>query len=346
MAVKARAEITLTGVSDGATGPRGPAGASGADGADGKMLFCTCSTAAATAAKTTSISGFSLYTGVTVSVKFTYANTASSPTLNVSSSGAKSIRTNGVAYAYWTAGSTVTFTYDGSYWQVCSAAIYANTSTIGNPSGGNVYIDGDSVDIRKGSSVLASFYATDGGSVIKSSNGVLYIEPNGESPIYMRLDGLADDLGVGMHWDGHTASEAVAYVAAHHIRFANSSYIGYLNDWVIEEGTSGIWKYRKWASGIAECWYEISYLANGNKNWGTTINATTNYVSARAYPFTFIELPVVLANCYCDNQQMFTSVSGGTMSTAPLVQAARPGGQLFTASWTIVTTLYAKGRWQ
>lgn len=26
------------------------------------------------------------------------------------------------------------------------------------------------------------------------------------------------------------------------------------NDYIVEEGTSGIWTYRKWASGIAECW--------------------------------------------------------------------------------------------
>lgn len=25
-------------------------------------------------------------------------------------------------------------------------------------------------------------------------------------------------------------------------------------DYVVEQGTSGIWTYRKWASGIAECW--------------------------------------------------------------------------------------------
>ena len=27
-----------------------------------------------------------------------------------------------------------------------------------------------------------------------------------------------------------------------------------INDYVVETGTSGIWTYRKWNSGIAECW--------------------------------------------------------------------------------------------
>ena len=103
----------------GATGPQGP---SGAAGKDGKMLYSTSSTTAATTAKVATISpttSFSLYTGATVSVYFTYANTAASPTLNVNSTGAKPIYVYGAVITsvyYWSAKSTVQFTYDGSHW--------------------------------------------------------------------------------------------------------------------------------------------------------------------------------------------------------------------------------------
>ena len=30
-------------------------------------------------------------------------------------------------------------------------------------------------------------------------------------------------------------------------------------DYIVEEGTSGIWTYRKWASGVAECWANQSF---------------------------------------------------------------------------------------
>ena len=30
--------------------------------------------------------------------------------------------------------------------------------------------------------------------------------------------------------------------------------LGLIADYVVEQGTSGIWTYRKWNSGIAECW--------------------------------------------------------------------------------------------
>lgn len=41
-----------------------------------------------------------------------------------------------------------------------------------------------------------------------------------------------------------------------------------LADYVVEQGTDGIWTYRKWNSGIAECWGQTSvasrqYAANG-----------------------------------------------------------------------------------
>ena len=51
-----------------------------------------CATAAATGAKTVNISGFVLYTGVTVKVMFTNGNSNNAPTLNVNSTGAKNIK--------------------------------------------------------------------------------------------------------------------------------------------------------------------------------------------------------------------------------------------------------------
>ncbi len=92
----------------------------------GKVFYGTCSTAAATAAKTTSITGFTtadLVTGTVVIVKFTYANTNSAPTLNVSSTGAKNIKAYGTTAVGnaadingWYANSCVAFVYDGTYW--------------------------------------------------------------------------------------------------------------------------------------------------------------------------------------------------------------------------------------
>ena len=143
----------------GATGPQGPAGSNGSNGKDGTMLYATSGTAAATAAKTASLAAgtLTLSAGVSVTVKFTNANTAVNPTLNVANTGAKAVYTNGVRYAYWSAGQSVVFTYDGTNWQVASTPVYANTVTVGNSAGRNILIDSDSIDIRNGSTVMTTF---------------------------------------------------------------------------------------------------------------------------------------------------------------------------------------------
>ena len=82
-----------------------------------------CTTAAGTVAKTVSITGFKLVTGATIFVKFKEKNTATNPTLNVSSTGAKRIYRWGTTSAGttdstngWTAGAVLALTYDGTGW--------------------------------------------------------------------------------------------------------------------------------------------------------------------------------------------------------------------------------------
>ncbi|WP_294522895.1 hypothetical protein [uncultured Pseudoflavonifractor sp.] len=82
--------------------------------------YGTCSTPGATVAKTVALSSFSLNTGAVVGVRFSYANTAANPTLNVNSTGAKSIynfQTNtNIKPGDIAAGMTAFFTYNGAQW--------------------------------------------------------------------------------------------------------------------------------------------------------------------------------------------------------------------------------------
>ena len=143
----------------GPQGPQGPQGQTGTAGKDGQMLYATCDTAAGTVAKVASLAAgtLSLKAGATVAIKFTYANTASSPTLNIAGTGTTAMYIQGVRDVYWTDGATVTFTYDGANWRVASEPVYAPTATIGNAAGFNVYVDGTSVQVRRGSEELAIF---------------------------------------------------------------------------------------------------------------------------------------------------------------------------------------------
>lgn len=145
----------------GPQGPTGPQGQTGAAGKDGQMLYATCNTAAGTVAKVASLAAgsLSLKAGATVAIKFTYANTASSPTLNIAGTGAKAMYIQGVRDVYWNAGATVSFTYDGTNWRVSSEPVYASSAIIGNPSGFNICMDGSVIYMRNGTTVLAAFGA-------------------------------------------------------------------------------------------------------------------------------------------------------------------------------------------
>lgn len=82
--------------------------------------YGTCSTAAATVAKTVSLNNFTLVKGARVAVKFTVTNTASSPTLNVNSTGAKPIyyRGSAISAGYLAANRTYEFVYDGTQYDL------------------------------------------------------------------------------------------------------------------------------------------------------------------------------------------------------------------------------------
>jgi hypothetical protein len=82
--------------------------------------FSECSTAAATAAKVVTLSGFVLASGARITIKFTVTNTAASPTLNVNGTGAKSIMYRGAAISagYLAANRVYEFIYDGTNWEL------------------------------------------------------------------------------------------------------------------------------------------------------------------------------------------------------------------------------------
>lgn len=101
----------------------------------GSTVYGECNTAATTAAKTVDMTGFILIKGATIYVKFTNANTASSPTLNVQGTGAKPIIQNNFTTMYWPANTLIGLTYDGTNWVTNNLIDYNNFLQI-KPKGG------------------------------------------------------------------------------------------------------------------------------------------------------------------------------------------------------------------
>jgi len=121
------------------------------EGDSTRIFRATCATAAATAAKVatlqTSDRNFSLTAGVRVAVTFQYGNSATTPTLNVNSTGAKNIVVssevnnittgNGTTFNTWGAYETIIFTYNGSYWKNNSGSGLALYNTYALASSNN-----------------------------------------------------------------------------------------------------------------------------------------------------------------------------------------------------------------
>ena len=87
-------------------------------GGGGEYYAGTCTTAAGTSSKTVTISGFQLKVGAIVHIKFSYTNTSSTATLNVSSTGAVPMYyKDGTRMYYIPTGVYHSFIYDGTYWR-------------------------------------------------------------------------------------------------------------------------------------------------------------------------------------------------------------------------------------
>lgn len=98
-----------------------------------KPYYGTCATAASTVEKAVTCSGFTLKTGSRIAVQFTYTNSASQPTMNVNSTGAKyicSIHGTSVNTGIWRANEVVDFVYNGTYWIALGVTV-ASTSNYG-----------------------------------------------------------------------------------------------------------------------------------------------------------------------------------------------------------------------
>jgi hypothetical protein len=103
------------------------------------IVYCTCSTAAATAAKEATVqnsnSNFALTVGAIAVVKYTYTNTASSCTLNIGGTGAKQIYYSRAVYTGTSStvcgytNTTITYMYDGTYWTWVSYGADTNSNT-------------------------------------------------------------------------------------------------------------------------------------------------------------------------------------------------------------------------
>lgn len=119
-------------------------------------------------------------------------------------------------------------------------------------------------------------------------------------------------------------------------------------DFVVQQGTSGIWTYRKWNSGIAECWGSKSISTTVNNVWGNMYTSGSLSELNITYPFSFIAKPTLVANLSCNGVGALLMVPGSTpysgVSSTGVFEICRGSG--LVSNNTYVINYHAIGRWK
>lgn len=121
-----------------------------------------------------------------------------------------------------------------------------------------------------------------------------------------------------------------------------------LKDFVTEYGTSGIWTYRKWFSGVAECWGRKSVSAAVSTVWGNVYTSGALTALNIAYPFAFKELPTLTTNLSCNGVGALLMVPGSTPNASTtstgLFEICRGSEAANNATYTV--NYHAIGKWK
>ncbi len=164
-------------------------------------------------------------------------------------------------------------------------------------------------------------------------NAYLY----GGDPGSVTAIGLQDALNSRNIMSYRDASDRIMFGGGETGFFFNSIR---MNDFVEGQGTSGIWTYRKWNSGVAECWGNVSTTpttANGNNKVAVTL------------PFTFTETNYLVnitpakAALYVDNFGDCETNGTVTHTGTSFVLAYKYG---YSTLYAVSFNVHVIGRWK
>ena len=133
------------------------------------------------------------------------------------------------------------------------------------------------------------------------------------------------------------------------MRWKNDSSANYLvldtgntKDYIVEQGTSGVWRYRKWNSGFAECWgYQTISGTNISTAWGSWYASPA--IALPSFPFAFSGAPDVHVSWESDFSAIIDGVGKRESTKAGQVYLYRPVSQTNVNGRF---SIYAYGKWK
>lgn len=118
---------------------------------------------------------------------------------------------------------------------------------------------------------------------------------------------------------------------------------------IVAQGTVGMWTYRKWSDGVAECWGISTVSTAITTAWGSMYVGNTK-MSRLNYPSElFIAKPVEMVTVQSPSNAVWVFAESGTngvndISTSAIYNVCRP--TQITAASTYYLSFYIKGKWK
>ena len=118
-----------------------------------------------------------------------------------------------------------------------------------------------------------------------------------------------------------------------------------LADFIVEQGVTNGWIWRKWNSGIGECWYRHSGNSKIQTIWGQVYES--GLFGSVNYPFTFTEIPLEFASPGNNEKCAWVEVSSGANQTTRHTNVYQlVTGKQITTEVHVEINIYAIGKWK
>ena len=112
-------------------------------------------------------------------------------------------------------------------------------------------------------------------------------------------------------------------------------------EFIVEQGTTDDgWRYRKWNSGLAECWARIEGIAEVKTMWPNQSSLYYGLIGGFSYPIPFLEKPTVSVDL--DAQDSWCNKYASTNTETGNIYAVGPVSK--SESYTL--NIIAIGRWK
>lgn len=119
-----------------------------------------------------------------------------------------------------------------------------------------------------------------------------------------------------------------------------------MKDYVVEQGITNNWHYRKWNSGYMECWRRLQITANVTNVWGSLYTSGALSATNLTYPYAFTETPILNVNLASFGSGGLIMSSGNNFGSATSTGALEIARGTQYSGGQYLLNYYAFGRYK